>query len=174
MEQDAAINTTELPTASVLKRMLALGYDLFILVAISMAYSAIATIIMALAMHIDAKDYLPMQKGPWFLIGWVLTIVIFYWFFWHRAGQTVGMKTWRIKLISQKHAATHVGVTHLQCFIRILTGPFSLVFFGIGYMWQWIDKEKLTLHDRLSNTRVVQLPTPENKKKKKKGKQKAK
>lgn len=170
MPSEAPITTHDLPSASVVKRLLALGYDVFILVALSMAYSALATLFMKLALHISAGDYQPMQRGPWFLVGWLLTLVGFYWFFWYRGGQTIGMKTWRLKLVSRAQRTAdeeqYPKVTHIQCLIRVATGPISLAALGLGYFWQWLDKDQLTFHDRLSNTKVIQLPKPEKKPKK--------
>ena len=160
MTQTPTATESDLPTASNLKRFLALGYDLFILLAISMAYSAVATLFMNQALHVEAADYQPMQRGPGFLIGWVLSLALFYWFFWYRAGQTIGMKAWRIKVISRDGEK----LSHLQCWLRIVVGPFSLVLLGLGYFWRFIDKDKLVLHDRVSNTRVVVTPKLEKKK----------
>ena len=72
---------TPLPSATLIKRLLSLSYDLFILVALSMAYSALATVLMANVIGSGAEDeYLPMQQGYWFQAGWVGSIVAFYWF----------------------------------------------------------------------------------------------
>lgn len=143
------------------KRFFAMGYDIFILVAISMAYSALATVFMHLALNIDADNYQPMQKGVWYQVGWLTSLAMFYWFFWYRGGQTVGMKTWRIQVVTLDGKS----LSHWQCLVRIILGPFSLGLCAIGYFYALLDKEHLALHDRLSKTKVIALPKKEKAKK---------
>lgn len=127
-----------------------------------MAYSAIATTIMVNAFGVvDNGDYKPMQS-PWFGFGWVLCICIFYWFFWQRGGQTVGMRAWRLKLVSTDASP----LTTKQLVIRILVAPISLGAVGLGYFWCLFNKKKLAWHDLASSTQVIQLPKPEKKNKK--------
>ena len=39
---------------------------------------------------------------------------------------------------------------------------FSWLCLGLGFLWQWVDREHITWHDRLSRTRVVVLPKAGN------------
>lgn len=167
MNPDTTLNQTPkdlspLPIASPLKRILALSYDVFILGALSMLYSAIATVAMHFANKSHNTDYLPMQQGHWFELGWFIVLAGFYCFFWKKGGQTVGMKTWHIKLEDQ-----HTGEAPnlIQCILRALISPFIVGACGLGYIWCFIDKEKHALHDRITRTRVVALPKPPKKKK---------
>ncbi len=158
------LSTSNLPVAPLIKRFMAMFYDFIIIVALSMGYSAIATGFMALVLHIPAEDYLPMQKGIGFRLGWLLTIVSFFWFFWYRVGQTVGMKTWRLKIVSDYSE----NLQHWQVLVRLALTPLAIGFFGLGYFWSFIDKDKLALHDKITNTRVVVTPKIEKKPKTKK------
>ncbi len=156
------MNTTTLPTAPLLKRLFALLYDLFILTALSFAYAALATLIMVnLFGTADSGDYRPMQHGIWFQVGWLLTIVAFYWFFWRTAGQTVGMRAWRLKLVDQEGSTP----SHLQILTRIALAPLSLGLAGLGYAWCLIDKNRAAWHDLASKTQVVETPKIEKKNK---------
>ncbi len=149
-----------LPSASLLKRLLAFTYDLFILLALSMGYSALATLFMVAIGINDSGDYQPMHKSYWFGLGWMFSMIAFYWFFWMRAGQTIGMRTWRLKLVSRQEDS----ISHGQCLVRILVGPISLGLLGVGYLWCLINKNKAAWHDIASKTKVVQLPKPPKKK----------
>ncbi len=154
--------TNELPTAPLLKRLLAFLYDLFILGALSMVYSALATIIMVFVIGDPGNgDYQPMQQGLWFQSGWVLTIVGFYWLFWRRAGQTVGMRAWHLKLVDRDGNP----VSHAQILRRIASGPVSLAVFGFGYWWCLIDGEKRAWHDIASHTKIIETPKVKKEKK---------
>ncbi|MFT5083624.1 MAG: putative RDD family membrane protein YckC [Lentisphaeria bacterium] len=151
-------NSDKLPTASLPRRLMAMVYDSFIVVALSIAYGATATIVMYNFSSIDeTTPYLPMHRGSWFQMGWALCIIVFYWFFWHTAGQTVGMKTWRLKLISKQ---TNGNPAHWQCLLRLVLAPISMSFFTLGYLWCLLDKNGAAVHDIVTRTRVVVTPKP--------------
>ncbi len=143
------------PPAPIFKRLMALMYDLFILLALSMGYSALATVVMVQVLDVpNPGDYRPMQEGPWFVLGWLTVIVCFYWFFWARAGQTVGMRAWRLKILNKNDALP----SHWQCWVRMMVSPLSLALFGLGYWWGFFRKDRCTLQDLASSTRVVFMP----------------
>ena len=146
--------SSALPSAPPWRRFAALIYDLFLLVALSMAYGGLVTVAYVLITGERGEAYTPMFEGPWFQIGWLVVIAGFYAFFWRRGGQTLGMRAWRIQLQNQGEGT----VTLKQCALRSLAGIFSLGLAGIGYWWAWFDPDRLCLHDRVSGTRVVVWP----------------
>lgn len=139
-------------------------YDVFILAAISMAYWGLATAIMVNVMGMGTNNYQPMQNSFVFPIGWFSTIIGFYWFFWKRAGQTIGMRAWRLKVVTNNQSRannfdfSHRSLTHKQCLIRIFLAPISLGLGGLGYIWCLFNKDRAAWHDIISQTRVVVLP----------------
>lgn len=138
--------------APLAKRLMAMMYDAFILLALSMAYSALATVFMVLVLgNSGDPEYQPMQHGIWFQAGWLGTIVGFFWFFLKRAGQTVGMRAWRLKVVSRSAAP----LSHSQVLRRIVLAPLSLIIFGLGYIWILFNQDKLAWHDILSNSRII-------------------
>ena len=64
---------------------------------------------------------------------------------WLRGGQTLAMKTWRIRL---------VGVTPRKAILRFLYA-LVLVPTGIALLWALFDRDRQFLHDRLSGCRLV-------------------
>ena len=64
---------------------------------------------------------------------------------WLRGGQTLAMKTWRIRLIE---------VTPRQALLRFALAAI-LVPTGISMLWACFDREGQFLHDRLAGTRLV-------------------
>jgi uncharacterized RDD family membrane protein YckC len=64
---------------------------------------------------------------------------------WLRGGQTLPMKTWRIRL---------VGVTPRKALFRFLYA-LILVPTGISLLWALFDLDRQFLHDRLAGTRLV-------------------
>lgn len=83
------------------------------------------------------------------LIGW-----LFFSWFWTRGGQTLGMRAWRI----QVQTASGAPLDWRRSTRRYLASVLSWLSLGIGFFWQWIDKDHQTWHDRLSGTRLVVLP----------------
>lgn len=64
---------------------------------------------------------------------------------WLRGGQTLAMKTWRVRL---------VDVTPAKALLRFLLA-IVLVPTGISIAWAFFDRDKQFLHDRLAGTRLV-------------------
>lgn len=73
---------------------------------------------------------------------------------WHRGGQTLGMRPWRLRVTAANgHAASVAALIG-----RYAVGSVSLLLAGIGFWWAWIDRDGLTWHDRVSGTRMVREP----------------
>lgn len=139
------------------KRLFATLYDSLILTAISLLYGAFATVISTQVFNNSPENYLPNTNGAAVLGGWVITLLAFYCFFWLKVGQTVAMKAWRIKLVRDSGEE----LTLLICLMRCTLGFVGLACFGLSYLWAFFDKEKLSLHDRLTGTRIIQLSKDE-------------
>ncbi|MEJ2418290.1 MAG: RDD family protein [Exilibacterium sp.] len=153
-------NPNDYPAARPLRRLAALFYDSLLVAAISIVYGAAAVALRVLLLAGTAIEEIeagsPAVGGIWFQCGWLVTIVIFFSYFWHRGGQTLGMKAWRLRLTSADPSLANPAWS--QCLLRCLVGPISLLCAGIGYLWCYIDKNGRSLHDRLTKTQVIVLP----------------
>ena len=78
----------------------------------------------------------------------------FYIWFWTRSGQTLGMIAWRIKLVANNGDLINVR----QGIIRYLAAWPAFFLFGLGYLWLYIDPNGDTLHDKLSNSKILIVP----------------
>lgn len=138
--------------APIWRRLAALLYDSFILLALSFLYGALFTFLGALfGQH--TSDYQPMFHHWSFTLGWILTLAFFYIWFWQKSGQTIGMRTWRLKLVDDLE---HLRTPHWRlCVLRALVAPLVILPAGIGYWYGWIDKKGRCLQDRMSGTNVV-------------------
>jgi uncharacterized RDD family membrane protein YckC len=76
--------------------------------------------------------------------------------FWTRGGQTLGMRAWRLRVERQSGAPLDLPTAAL----RLAVGLASAATLGAGLFWLWIDRDRLTWHDRAAGTRVVVLPKP--------------
>jgi len=161
---------SSLPDASLLRRFAAWTYDLFLLFAIGFAYSAVAMIFLQTTgveqehlvlieegenLTLIADDaYQPILRGPIFQLGLGAVLLLFFVGFWLKKGATLGMQTWRMKLITLDGERPKVGA----CVLRALLAVVSFCCFGLGYFWSLWDKNNRTAHDILSKTRVIVYP----------------
>ncbi|ACE85875.1 RDD family protein [Cellvibrio japonicus] len=150
----------EYATPSLLRRLAAMVYDSLLLMAVTILYGFIAVGINLLIQGVPAEGT-RMQWGyaaPLVFIGWITSMLGFFCYFWQRAGQTLGMKTWRMKIFSANGDSPSVK----QCLVRCLCAPFSLLLLGFGYWWMYGDADRQTLHDRISGTRTYLMAKEKN------------
>jgi len=82
------------------------------------------------------------------------TCLLFFTWFWTHGGQTLGMRAWRLKVVSTGGGPVRVQSAVIRFFGAIL----SWVPLGLGYLWILFDSNKLAWHDRLSATRLTLVP----------------
>jgi uncharacterized RDD family membrane protein YckC len=86
------------------------------------------------------------------LQAWVLAVACGYFVhFWTRGGQTLPMKTWRIRLVRVDGGPLGMGRA-LHRFVLAVLGTAAL---GLGFAWALFDPERQFLHDRLAGTALV-------------------
>ena len=153
------------PPSSLLKQFIAMLYDGFLIVSI---------------LFIGTAILLPFNSGEavgglFYSIYLLLLIFIFYSWFWNKSGQTLGMKVWKIRIINDYG----VNPSWAICFLRLtfatlppvffffmnryflftednkIEAGIFVAFFLIGYLWRLFTP--YTWHDRLSNTRIIDV-----------------
>lgn len=146
----------EYSAPSLLRRFAAMTYDSLLLMAISILYGAIMAGINIAIKGTPATG----ERITWggfgvvVFIGWILTIGLFFCYFWHKSGQTLGMKTWRMKVVNYDNLNTP---SYARCIGRVLCAPISLCLLGLGYLLMYTNPERQTLHDKISKTRTLLL-----------------
>lgn len=73
---------------------------------------------------------------------------------WASGGQTLAMKTWRIKL--ETECGNDLSI--LKATLRYLVSWISFLCLGLGFLWALIDVRGQFFHDRICGTRVVLMP----------------
>ncbi len=121
--------------ASLFRRLAAIFYDSLIALAIMMFATALL---------------LPFTGGraipPGTLAYDIYLIVVVYLYFaycWRMGGQTIGMKAWKIRLVSDHR------LTWSQTFVRFFGAIASIACLGLGLYFRW--------HDKWSNTQLVKI-----------------
>jgi uncharacterized RDD family membrane protein YckC len=74
----------------------------------------------------------------------------FYGWFWTHGGQTLGLKAWKIRVVSDNGKT----ISWRQAFIRFIVSILSWFFLGLGFLWVFFDKQRRTWHDILSKSGV--------------------
>lgn len=71
--------------------------------------------------------------------------------FWCHGGQTLAMKTWRLRLLTRSGDP----LRPMQALLRYLLCWPSLCLGGIGLLWALVDRDRQFLHDRIAGTQLV-------------------
>ncbi len=133
-----------LELAGVWPRLAALVYESFIVMAILFGAGAIPVI--ALQRKIPPGTI-------WYEIYLFAALLGYFVYCWSRSGQTIGMSAWRLLLTDRAGQRVSAKRAALRFFVSI-----PCAFGLLGILWQRLDPDRLALHDRLSNTRMVRLP----------------
>ena len=149
-------DSTQKPRAHIGWRLLSLLYDLWPVLALWMLTAVPFTLLDVVASggntHHNIAPYSPLQWLLW-LCCWSLAGVYAV-LSWRRGGQTLGMRPWRLRVTDAQGASA----APRALWLRYAVGGLSLLAFGLGFWWAWIDRDRLTWHDRISKTRMFRVP----------------
>lgn len=130
------------PSASLIKQLAAILYDSLLIFAVLFFASAVAIIF---------NRGEAIESSPAFSLYLMFTLFTFYAWFWRRSGQTLGMRAWKIRIVSELGGNPGWGASYLRLVFALL----SIACFGLGYVWRLF--KPYTWHDRLSRTRIVDV-----------------
>ena len=140
-----------------LKRLFAILYDLLLLISLLLIVGGVLS---TLAINYFNNGQAITEIHPAYrlyqiiiLSSFFLLSFMFFGWFWTHGGQTLGMRTWRIQLITE----SGVDISWKIAFVRYLAAYVSILLFGLGFLWSLGDPEKRTWHDILSDTRLIKL-----------------
>jgi uncharacterized RDD family membrane protein YckC len=159
-----------LTPAKLPRRLAAIVYDSLLLAGVLIVASALAWGLMAALLGSEAVTrHNPLQGNPFFQTYLLLVCFFFYGGFWVRAGQTLGMRAWRLRIT--RHDGRGIGWS--QALLRFLTASLWLTPFYLHPLFKvsvdisvWIGLAVLLLllalraPDRVSETVLVVLPRP--------------
>ena len=118
--------------AGITHQLLAVFYDAWLLAAVFMAASA-------LTLPFTGGE--PVKPGNPFMTTYILFVWYgFYAWFWTHGGQTLGMRSWKIKLISETGEAINLW----HALLRFLSGIPTWLFIGIGSYLLMAEQPNLT------------------------------
>lgn len=130
------------PAASLIKQLAAMLYDSLLIFGVLFFASALVLLF---------NQGEAIESSPWFSLYLLLTLFTFYAWFWNKSGQTLGMRVWKIRIVSE--SGCNPGWT--TCYLRLISALLSLLCLGLGYWWRLF--KPYTWHDRLSKTRIIDV-----------------
>ncbi len=95
----------------------------------------------------------PMLARPLLQLCLLAVSAVYFVYCWTHGGQTLPMKTWRIRLVARNGGAVTPG-TGIYRYLFALIG-FGLC--GLGLAWALFDRDRQFLHDKLAGTRLVRI-----------------
>lgn len=98
-----------------------------------------------------------LGPGLLWLYLFVLLGIYFIWC-WAKGGQTLAMKTWRLRLVD---ASTARPLRPLQAVVRYGMGWLCWPT-GLTLLWSFLDPDSQFLHDRIAGTRILYEPRSES------------
>jgi uncharacterized RDD family membrane protein YckC len=159
------------PPAGIAKRLAAIVYDALLALAIAMGLVLLPSSILITFAHLETHSvYYIVGILLWFY----LVMLGFFGWFWTHGGQTLGMRAWRLKLVTGDggavswKAAWSRFTLGLPAWTLVALGLYflkSLAVVGLamllaGAVWVWLDQKPNGWRERLSGTRVIALPKP--------------
>lgn len=138
------------------RRAAALVYDGLLLAGVLMIYTA-GAVALAHALGLPHGEAIgPKSAGAWFYLyqaGEIGVIAGYALLNWTRSGQTLGMRAWHLRAVSDSGQRLALKAAAL----RFACGVLAWTPAALGVLWLYADPEHLAVHDRLSKTRVVLL-----------------
>jgi uncharacterized RDD family membrane protein YckC len=129
-------------TPGFLRRIMAVCYDAALLLAV---------LFFATALSLPINSGQAFASNQYFYHFYLLSVsFFFYGWFWTHGGQTLGLRSWKIKLCRLDGG----DITWRLAALRFAAAGLSWLCFGLGFFWCVFDKNRLCWHDYLSNTRL--------------------
>jgi len=141
----SAANKPDYKPAGLIVRLLAMFYDALLLFSALLIATALALLVTKGTLN---------YHNPFFRTYLFLICFSFYAWFWLHGGQTLGMRAWRLRL----QRTDGRPVTPWQALLRFMAAIPSLALAGLGLFWMLLDRDRMAVHDRISESVVVRLP----------------
>jgi uncharacterized RDD family membrane protein YckC len=117
-------------------------YDSIVLLSILFLASLIAVIL---------NDGKAISQGNLFFIAYLFIVSwLFYAWFWTHGGQTIGMRAWKVYLLSEKQNI----ISWRQATIRFAAAFLSWIPLGLGFWWPYLRNNNTNWRDKLSATHL--------------------
>jgi uncharacterized RDD family membrane protein YckC len=157
------------PPAGIPKRLAAMLYDALLSLAIAMGLVLLPASVLITFAQLDTHSTVYVVG----ILVWLYLVMLgFFGWFWTHGGQTLGMRSWRLKLVAEDGGAVSWKAAWLRFTLGLpawtllvlggyyaksfpVAGPALLI---AGLAWVLLDQWPGGWRERLSGTRVLALP----------------
>lgn len=130
------------------RRLMIILYDSFAVLAISFLLTAF---------WVTGNSGNAITPGQMVYPLYLVSLFVAAWFYfavsWRRGGATLGMRAWKVKLITDDGDKISWGYSML----RFCTAWLGLIVFAAGFILSLLRKDRACWHDLLSHSRLVRL-----------------
>lgn len=167
------------PLAPRWRRVVSLCYECLLLLAVMLASGALFQLLLGMAgVAATAIAGSPLWRN---LLGiyWLLVVYGYFAWCWHKGGQTLPMRTWRLQLLSRNGGRLSQRAMLVRFLVSLIAyAPLVPVLVWVKHtpgnqwatwlacawaalpvLWSLLDRDRQFLHDRLAGTQIVLLPT---------------
>ena len=136
------------------RRLASITYDSMLIMGLMVLAITLVVIPMGIFLGWDGIDTAALRRNPFYIAYLCMVPALFFIGFWSLAGETLGMRAWRMGIVRSDGGKPTLG----EATIRYLTAILSWAALGLGFLWILFDGERMAWHDRLSGTRLVLVP----------------
>ncbi|MCP3869124.1 MAG: RDD family protein [Gammaproteobacteria bacterium] len=145
------VETEDTEAPGLLRRLACMLYDGLLAGGLIFCGMILVVIVLGTFQGLESIDTAGLRRNP-FYIGFLLLIpTLFFIGFWRFAGETLGMRAWRLRIIRADGGKPTLAEATIRYFAALL----SWAALGLGFLWILVDLEHRAWHDRLSGTRLV-------------------
>jgi len=126
------------------RRLASIFYDGVLVVAI-----VIITSLPFYSFNVEESFLLKLTMQLYFY----LIIQYFFVWFWVNSTATLGMKSWKIKIVD----INGKNISYKKAIVRFNVSILSISIFGLGFLISLFRKDKKCLHDIISRTQLIKI-----------------
>tara|TARA_B100001287_G_scaffold89300_1_gene74830 strand:- start:6 stop:407 length:402 start_codon:yes stop_codon:yes gene_type:complete len=126
------------------RRLASIFYDGVLVVAI-----VIITSLPFYSFNVEESFLLKLTMQLYFY----LIIQYFFVWFWVNSTATLGMKSWKIKIVD----INGNNISYKKAIVRFNASILSISIFGLGFLISLFRKDKKCLHDIISRTQLIKI-----------------
>ena len=126
------------------RRLASIFYDGVLVVAI-----VIITSLPFYSFNVEESFLLKLTMQLYFY----LIIQYFFVWFWVNSTATLGMKSWKIKIVD----INGNNISYKKAIVRFNVSILSISIFGLGFLISLFRKDKKCLHDIISRTQLIKI-----------------
>lgn len=136
-----------LPLASIRRRLASLFYESLLLLGVLSALVLVPNLLVGVIWQVALPGW-----AIWLNV--IAAAGLYFIYLWHHGGQTLAMKTWRIRIVTRD--CGQPPTTRRALLRYLLAWPSVLLV--VGLLWALFDRDRQFLHDRLAGTWIINTP----------------